>query len=172
MKKHASKSAKKAAPKSRSSSRKTKNRAAKTTSDSSSEPRPPIGLESTYELVVPHDWTIQTIDSRLPAVLSTPRMIQMMEHAAAVAVQPALPPGSISVGTRIEVDHLKAVSDGAVVRAHARLARYKGRFLVFDVEAKAGDIVIGRGKVFRAIVHSGSHGEKARARVSSSNPES
>ena len=70
-----------------------------------------------------------------------------------------------SAGTRIEVDHLKAVPDGTTVRAHARLSGYKGRFLIFDVEAKAGDIVIGRGKVFRAIVESGKHGEKARARV-------
>jgi fluoroacetyl-CoA thioesterase len=154
-----------AARKPRSISGKTKSRKPQSAAESACESRPPIGLQSTYEAVVPHEWTIQTIDSRLPAVLSTPRMIQMMEHAAAVAVMPALPPGSISVGTRIEVDHLKAVSDGALVRAHARLAGYRGRFLVFDVEAKAGDIVIGRGKVLRAIVQSGSHGEKARARL-------
>jgi predicted thioesterase len=76
-----------------------------------------------------------------------------------------LRPGWISVGTRIEVDHLKAVSTGAKVHAHARLTRYKGRFLVFDAEARSGDIVIGRGKVLRAVVQSTSHGEKARARV-------
>ena len=165
MKKRASKSAKKATPKSRSSSRKTKNRAAKTASDSSSEPRPPIGLESTYELVVPHDWTIQTIDSRLPAVLSTPRMIQMMEQASVIAVLHDLPPGTISVGTRIEVDHLKAVPEGATVYASAKLVGYKGRFLVFDVEARSGEHVIGAGKVFRAIVQPGAHGDKAKARV-------
>jgi fluoroacetyl-CoA thioesterase len=130
-------------------------------------PRPRIGSEYTVEAVVPHDWTIQAIDDRLPPVLSTPRMIQMMEHASTRAVLDQLPPGAISVGTRIEVDHLKAVPDGATVRAHARLVGYQGRFLVFDVEAKSGDLVIGRGKVFRAIVESGRHGEKARARVSS-----
>lgn len=130
-----------------------------------SAPRPRVGAEATVEAVVPHDWTIQAFDARLPAVLSTPRMIQLMEHASTRAVLPELPPGAISVGTRIEVDHLKAVSDGATVRAHARLAGYQGRFLVFDVEARSGDIVIGRGKVFRAIVEAGKHGEKARARV-------
>jgi fluoroacetyl-CoA thioesterase len=130
--------------------------------------RPRIGLEYTVEAVVPHDWTIQSIDPRLPAVLSTPRMIQLMEHASTRAILDELPAGAISVGTRIEVDHLKAVPDGATVHAHARLAGYQGRFLVFDVEAKSGDIVIGRGKVFRAIVESGKHGEKARARVGGS----
>ncbi len=132
----------------------------------SEAPRPSIGSEYTVEAVVPHDWTIQAIDNRLPPVLSTPRMIQLMEHASTRAVLDQLPPGAISVGTRIEVDHLKAVPDGATVRAHAKLVGYQGRFLVFDVEAKSGDVVIGRGKVFRAIVESGRHGEKARARVS------
>jgi fluoroacetyl-CoA thioesterase len=140
----------------------------KTSADSRPGPRPAIGAEATFETVVPHEWTIRAIDSRLPAVLSTPRMIQMMEHASTIAVLDQLPPGTISVGTRIEVDHLKAVSDGATVRAHARLSGYKGRFLIFDVEAKAGNILIGCGKVFRAIVESGSHGEKARARVTPS----
>ena len=132
--------------------------------DHSSE-RPSIGLEYTVEAVVPHDWTIQSFDPRLPAVLSTPRMIQLMEHASTRAILDELPPGAISVGTRIEVDHLKAVPDGVTVRAYARLSGYQGRFLIFDVEAKSGDIVIGRGRVFRAIVESGKHGEKARARV-------
>lgn len=130
--------------------------------------RPRIGLEYTVEAVVPHDWTIQSFDPRLPAVLSTPRMIQLMEHASTRAILDELPPGTISVGTRIEVDHLKAVPDGAKVHASARLSDYKGRFLIFDVEARSGDIVIGRGKVFRAIVESGKHGEKARARIGGS----
>jgi len=137
----------------------------------SAVPQPRIGSEYTVEAVVPHDWTIQAIDNRLPPVLSTPRMIQLMEHASTRAVLDQLPPGAISVGTRIEVDHLKAVPDGATVRAHAKLVGYQGRFLVFDVEAKSGDVVIGCGKVFRAIVESGRHGEKARARVSASSGE-
>lgn len=131
-------------------------------------PRPRIGLEYTVEAVVPLEWTIQAIDSRLPPVLSTPRMIQLMEHASTRAILGELPRGTISVGTRIEVDHLKAVPDGATVQAHARLSGYQGRFLVFDVEAKSGNIIIGRGKVFRAIVESGRHGDKARARVPNS----
>jgi fluoroacetyl-CoA thioesterase len=124
-----------------------------------------IGSEFTLEAVVPHEWTIQAFNPALPAVLSTPRMIQLMEHATVRAIINQLPPGSISVGTRIEVDHLKAVSDGATVKAHARLAGFQGRFLVFDVDATAGDIVLGRGKVFRAVVEPGKHGDKARARV-------
>jgi fluoroacetyl-CoA thioesterase len=112
---------------------------------------PRIGLESSVQRVVPHEWTIASFDPRLRPVLSTPAMIGMIEIAAAQAVQPELPAGAITVGTRIEVDHLKAVTEGATVRA-ARLVGYQGRFLVFDVEARSGDLVLSRGRVFRAIV--------------------
>jgi len=129
------------------------------------EQRPRIGLEATVEKVVPYEWTIQAIDPRLPPVLSTPAMIGVMEYATANAVREALPEGAISVGTRIEVDHLKAVSDGATIHARARLVGYEGRFLVFDVEAWSGEHVIGRGRVFRAIVRPDLHGAKAKSRV-------
>lgn len=121
--------------------------------DPKSEPeRPRIGLESSVEKVIPPGWTLAAFDPRLPAVLSTPAMIGMMEIAASQAVQPELPPGAITVGTRIEVDHLKAVPGGTTVRATARLVKHEGRFLVFDVEARSGEHVLGRGRVFRAIV--------------------
>jgi fluoroacetyl-CoA thioesterase len=110
------------------------------------------GLQASIERVVLLEWTIASLDSRLPAVLSTPHMIGLMEITAAQAIMAELPPGAISVGTRIEVDHLKAIPAGATVRTTAQLARHEGRFLVFDVEARSGDHVIGRGRVFRAIV--------------------
>jgi fluoroacetyl-CoA thioesterase len=114
--------------------------------------RPRMGLEASVEMPVTHEWTIQSYDSKLPPVLSTPAMIGMMELAAARAVQPELSLGAITVGTRIEVDHLKPVTLGATVRARARLVGHEGRFLVFEVEARSGPRVIGRGRVFRAIV--------------------
>jgi len=129
------------------------------------EQRPRIGLEATVERVVRPEHTIQAVDAKLPAVFSTPMMIALMEHATVAAVRPELPPSAISVGTRIEVDHLKAVGIGATVRAHAKFVKYEGRFLVFEVEAKSGEHVIGRGRVFRAIVQPDAHGAKAKARV-------
>ena len=79
-------------------------------------------------------------------------MIGLMEVAAAESIRPHLPPGHISVGTRIEVDHLKAVPQGKTVRAQARYIGNEGRFLIFEVQARAGDVLIGRGHVRRAIV--------------------
>jgi len=127
--------------------------------------RPPLGLEATIERVVLPEHTIQHVNPNLPPVFSTPSMIGLMEHATVQAVLPTLPPGFITVGTRIEVDHLKAVPDGATVRAHAKLVGYKGRFLIFDVEARSGEHVIGRGRVFRAVVDPHTHKTRAQARL-------
>lgn len=144
--------------KEKASKRKT---AAKSKAKSRQEGVPGItkGLQSKIECVVPFEWTIAAYDSSLPAVFSTPAMIGLMELAAAQAIRPHLPLGTISVGTRIEVDHLKAVSQGAKVEANARLVGTRGRFLIFETEARAGDTVIGRGKVFRAIVAAGNFHE-------------
>ena len=125
----------------------------------------PVGLVATVERVVEHRNTIQAFDPNLPAVFSTPAMIGLMEYASVMAVRPQLPRGVITVGTRIEVDHLRAVPPGATVQAFAKFVKYKGRFLVFDVEARSGEHIIGRGRVFRALVDPQKHGEKAQARV-------
>jgi len=130
------------------------------------EQRPRIGLEAALEKIVPREWTLAHFNPELPAVLSTPAMIGMMEIAAARAVQAELPVGAITVGTRIEVDHLKAVPEGTSVRATARLVEHEGRFMIFEVEASAGEHVIGRGRVYRAIVEPSKFHAKAHTRKS------
>jgi predicted thioesterase len=130
------------------------------------EERPRIGLEAAIEKIVPREWTLAHFNQELPAVLSTPAMIGMMEIAAAQAVQAELPVGAITVGTRIEVDHLKAVPEGTSVRATARLVEHKGRFMIFEVEASADEHVIGRGRVYRAIVEPSKFHAKAHTRKS------
>lgn len=148
----------------KNNSRKAAKRSVSSKSDST-HPSPKLGLNARVEKVVPHEWTITHYDPRLPSVLATPAMIGMMEVAAAQAVQPALQPGTITVGTRIEVDHLKAVSLGATVVATATLVERSGRFLIFEVDARSAGHVIGRGKVHRAIVEPQSFHGKAKERT-------
>jgi predicted thioesterase len=118
----------------------------------------PVGLEHSFEQDVPFEFTIAHHDPKLPPVLSTPAMIGLMEMAAARAVAPKLGPGEITVGTRIEVDHLKASLPGARIRIWARFEGLEGRFLAFSVTAHEGEKLIGRGRVFRAIVNPSRHG--------------
>jgi fluoroacetyl-CoA thioesterase len=110
------------------------------------------GLEGFCERIVTHELTLASFNKDWPAVLSTPAMIGMMEGACSHAVRQALPHGSITVGIRIEVDHLKAVPAGATVIAFSKLVETNGRRLTFECEARSGDELIGRGRISHAIV--------------------
>lgn len=116
------------------------------------------GMTHTIEDTVRPEWTIAHYDKNLPPVLSTPAMIGLMEWAASEVMRPHLPPGSISVGTHINVKHLASAWVGAKIRATARFRETDGRFYVFEAEvedgqpAAAGQRTIGRGTVTRAIV--------------------
>lgn len=110
------------------------------------------GLEGFCERIVTHELTLASFNKDWPAVFSTPAMIGMMEAASSLAVRHALPAGSITVGIRIEADHLKAVPMGATVIAFSKLIETNGRRLTFECEARSGEELIGRGRVFHAIV--------------------
>jgi predicted thioesterase len=111
-----------------------------------------IGLEGRFERAVQFEYTIAFFDPKLPEIFSTPAMIAMMEAATSLAVEPALPPGKISVGTRIEVDHVKSAGIGALITSTARLLEINGRFLIFEVESRTGEEILGRGRITRAII--------------------
>jgi fluoroacetyl-CoA thioesterase len=110
------------------------------------------GLEGSCERVVTQELTLANIDPSWPAVFSTPAMIGLMELASSRAILPALPEGSLQVGVRVEVDHLKAVPAGATVVVTSKLVEIDGRRLIFEAEARSGANVIGRGRIFHAIV--------------------
>lgn len=109
-------------------------------------------MEGTLDATVRMEWTRAFYDPQFPAVFSTPAMIALMEGAIARAVAPALTPGTFTVGRRVEVDHLKAIPIGAPVSAWAKLAEVRGRVLLFDVEARSGESVIGRGRISHTLV--------------------
>jgi fluoroacetyl-CoA thioesterase len=87
-------------------------------------------------------------------VLATPRVLALAEAATLAAVGDRLPPGSTSVGTRVELEHLAATPVGATVLAEAILSTVDGRGLEFDVTVKdAGSgMVVARARVHRAVV--------------------
>jgi fluoroacetyl-CoA thioesterase len=126
-----------------------------------------LGMEGFCERVVTPELTLLAVDPTWPAVFSTPAMIAMMELASSLAVRSALPPESMTVGVRIEVDHLRAIPIGAAVTAVSRLVEMNGRRLVFEAEAKSGGEVIGRGRIFQAIVEHARFAAKAAGKPAS-----
>ncbi len=71
----------------------------------------------------------------LPPVLSTPRVISLLEQTAHRAVLPELPEGQTTVGALVNVRHLAPTPAGMQVRTRAELLEVDRRRLRFKVEA-------------------------------------
>ena len=84
--------------------------------------------------------------------LSTPAMILCMELASRHLVRPYLEAGQDTVGARVDVEHLAPTPVGAMVVFRSTVTAVDGRKVSFDVEARDGDEVVGRGRHVRFIV--------------------
>ncbi|MGQ9712489.1 MAG: thioesterase family protein [Desulfotomaculales bacterium] len=110
------------------------------------------GLTGTCHMAVRVKDTAQAQGSGEVPVLSTPRMVALMEAAAVACVRGRLPAGHTSVGVKLDVEHIAATPPGMEVRAVAKLVAVEGRRLVFEVEARDEIEVIGRGTHVRVVV--------------------
>ena len=113
----------------------------------------PVNESRTKEFVVQEDQIANFLGSGKIAVLSSPSMILMMEQTAMLFAQEYLPEGWITVGTRVDVSHLRASKLGAEIIVTAKLIEFEKKHMVFVVEALDGEHKIGEGKHERHIVN-------------------
>lgn len=110
-------------------------------------------MTGSADLVVTAEHTAAALGSGTVDVLGTPRVVALVEAAALDAVAEALEPGETTVGTRIELDHLRATAIGRRVVAHAEIAAVDGRRVTFNVHATDdAEVVVARGIHTRAVV--------------------
>ena len=102
------------------------------------------GLAGTACATVDGTNTALALGSGSLAVFGTPAMLALMEQAAVNAVKDALPPGTSTVGTAMQLSHTSPTPVGMRVRAEATLAAVEGRELTFACKAsdEAGEIGI------------------------------
>jgi len=93
------------------------------------------GLEGRADQTVEMGDLAHTLGNKGVRVLATPVLICLLENAASQAVVSHLPPGTFTVGTLVQIRHLKATPLGLQIVAQVRLREVDGRRLVFDVEA-------------------------------------
>jgi len=93
------------------------------------------GLRGYEELVVSEKDLASFAGNVGVDVLSTHRVVLLMEMAARNAVSGRLPEGKITLGTRIDIRHLAAAPPGVRVCAEAELTAIQGRRLTFHVVA-------------------------------------
>jgi fluoroacetyl-CoA thioesterase len=115
----------------------------------------PAGARAEIEITVQLEHTLTAVHPQLPPVLSTPRMIQLMEEACFRALLPYTEGDEINVGTHINVSHKAATGIGVKVKAEAVMESFDGRFYTMRVRAWDETQEIGSGSVNRAFVSVG-----------------
>lgn len=93
------------------------------------------GLIGESEMVVKEEDMVRRLGKIDLDVLSTPRLIQLLETAAIQAIQDYLPPNQLTLGTQVKIRHLSPTPLGMKVTAHALLKEVDGNRLSFVVDA-------------------------------------
>ena len=95
----------------------------------------------TQTIQVKKPQTAAEYGSGLLPVFATPALIALMENTAMQLIE--LPEGSSSVGTAINMKHLKASPVGAEIKCTATLVEVDGRRYAFEIIATdaSGDII-------------------------------
>lgn len=114
-------------------------------------------MNATLTFTVTDDDTAIAVGSGSLPVLGTPRLLAWCEAATCAAIEPSLPAGATSVGTRIELEHLSASAVGQQVEVTASAAYVDGRLHRFTVAARnlvdgAGGKIVATGEVTRVVV--------------------
>ena len=125
------------------------------------------GLKGSASVRVIHENTAAVVGSGSLEVFATPMMIALMENAALNTVKPFLAEGEATVGTEISVTHDAPTPIGETVTAEAELFAVDRRKLQFQVQARVGDEIIGKGTHTRFIINEERFLQKALAKSSS-----
>jgi fluoroacetyl-CoA thioesterase len=113
----------------------------------------PIGTKGETQTEVTSDIAITFLDIEDARVLSTPRMIGLMEKTCRDTVLPLLESGYDTVGTHVNVAHLAAAPLGSRVTFRAEVIGVNDRRVEFRVEASTEREKIGEGTHQRTIIN-------------------
>jgi predicted thioesterase len=110
------------------------------------------GLMGKSEMVVKEEDLVSRLGHISVDVLSTPRLIQLLEEAAVNAIQDSVPSGHLSLGTEVKVKHLSATPLGMKVTGHAILKEIHKNRLLFWVDAYDEKEKVAEGEHERVLV--------------------
>lgn len=126
---------------------------------------PKIGTTGETTFAVEQKHCIEFASDGMPAVLSTPNLIGILERTARQAIAPFLDSNERSVGVEIDLKHLAPSPLGARVTATARVIGHSGRLVDFQIEARDEHELIVRGVHKRAIIQIESFAKRVQAKI-------
>jgi len=113
---------------------------------------PKIGTAGDLTFLVEQKHCIDFATDGMPAVLSTPNLIGLLERTARQTLAPFLDADERSVGIEIELRHLAATPLGQQVTCTARVISADGPQVGFQIEARDAHELIARGLHKRAVI--------------------
>ena len=127
--------------------------------------RPRIG--ETGELAIPTDMkhAVEFAGDGMPAVVSTPHIIQFLERTARHLLTPHLEADERSVGIELDIRHLAPTPVGQTIHCTARVMAVDGSKISFQIEARDQHEVIVRGLHKRAVIRTESFTKRVKAKT-------
>jgi predicted thioesterase len=111
-----------------------------------------IGRSLSARFTVEDKDTVGHLVRGMPMVAATPYLVTIAEMTCYKICELLIEPAQVTVGSRVEIDHLGASKVGATLTVDATLrAREKNRFY-FDVTIKDGERIVGNVKHVRTAV--------------------
>ncbi|HVP78802.1 MAG TPA: hotdog domain-containing protein [Thermodesulfobacteriota bacterium] len=110
------------------------------------------GLTGKSEMIVKEEDLAGRLGDVPVGVLSTPRLIQLLETAAIEAIRDHLSADQVSLGTEMRVRHLSATPPGMKVTANALLKGVENNRLFFLVDAYDEKEKVAEGEHVRVLV--------------------
>ena len=124
-----------------------------------------VGLKKSLAQVVAENDTALAVGSGSLKVLATPKLIALVEKAAAELVEKNLSSELTSVGISVNIEHTAPTPVGMKIFAEVEIAEVDGRKIIFKVTAADEVGEIGHGQHERFIVNR----EKFQTKANSKN---
>ena len=121
-----------------------------------------VGMKYEIDRVVTENDTAAKAASGSVEVLATPIMIAWMEEASLRLAQQELEEGLTTVGTEVNIKHLKGTLVGKTVKVLSVLKEIDRKRLVFNVEVVEDGVVVGSGSHTRFIIDTAKFYEKLK----------
>ena len=118
--------------------------------------RPKIGETGELHILTDMKHAVEFAGDGMPAVVSTPNIIQFLERTARHVLTPHLDADERSVGVEIDIRHLAPTPIGQTIHCTARVIAVDGVKIQFQIEARDDREVIVRGLHKRAVIRTSS----------------
>jgi predicted thioesterase len=126
--------------------------------------RPRIGEVGELDILTDMNHVVEFHGDGMPAIVSTPNIIQFLERTARHLLTPHLEADERSVGVEIDIRHLAPTPVGQTIHCRAQVISVDGSKVQFQIEARDAHEIIVRGLHKRAVIRTESFTRRVKAK--------